>query len=70
MKHKNSNDEAIKEFGNLRKIKAIRERTGLTQAAFAEKYNIPRRTVENWEAGKNSPPDYVVELLSFRIEHE
>ena len=45
-------------------IKTIRRATGLTQAAFAARYGIPRRTVENWEAGVNVPPKYVVNLLA------
>ena len=30
---------------------------------FAKKYNIPKRTLEGWEAGKRKPPVYVLELL-------
>ena len=32
-------------------IRDIRAHTGLSQAAFAARYCIPRRTVENWESG-------------------
>lgn len=45
------------------KIKEIRNASGLTQEAFAIKYNIPKRTLEGWEAGKRNPPGYVLELL-------
>ena len=35
----------------------IRQHLGLTQAAFAERFCIPRRTVENWERkGGHIPP--------------
>lgn len=47
-------------------IKEIRALTGLSQAAFAERYNIPKRSIENWEttgAGHREPPEYVVDLL-------
>lgn len=37
-------------------IRAIRARTGLSQEAFARVYEIPKRTVENWEAGTRCPP--------------
>lgn len=33
--------------------------TGLTQAEFAVKYCVPKRTVENWASGVNKCPDYV-----------
>ena len=45
------------------KIKTIRNASGLTQEAFARKYNIPKRTLEGWEAGKRNPPEYVLLLL-------
>jgi putative transcriptional regulator len=33
----------------------VRKRTGLTQAAFAERIGVPLDTVRNWEQGKRSP---------------
>lgn len=49
-------------------IKEIRALTGLSQVKFAEKYGIPRRSVENWELDKDKPshrecPEYVINLL-------
>ena len=44
-------------------IKELRQHTGLSQAAFAQKYEIPKRTVENWEEGHREPPVYVLKLL-------
>lgn len=51
-------------------IKDLRARTGLTQREFAEHFGIPRRTIENWEAGVNQPPQYVISLLEIAIEKE
>lgn len=45
-------------------IKDIRAHTGLSQAAFATRYCIPRRTVENWESGTSACPDYLRLLLT------
>lgn len=45
------------------KIKEIRKLTGLSQAKFAARYEIPKRTIENWETGKTEPPEYVYKLL-------
>ncbi len=52
----------------MNEIKAIRKKTGLTQAAFAERYHIPKRTVENWETEVTVPPRYVVELLRRAVD--
>ena len=45
-------------------IRAIRAQTGLSQQAFAARYEIPKRTLENWESGSRVPPPYVIRLLS------
>ncbi len=36
-------------------VRQVRARYGLTQAAFAEKIEVPIETVRNWEQGKRSP---------------
>ena len=36
-------------------VRQVRARCGLTQAAFAEKIEVPIETVRNWEQGKRSP---------------
>ena len=48
-------------------IKEIRQYTGLTQAEFARRYGIPKRTVENWEAGTRACPEYTVRLLAYAV---
>ena len=45
------------------KILQIRKRTGLSQAKFCEKYEIPKRTLENWEQGSRECPEYLCNLL-------
>ena len=50
-------------------VRAIRQRTGLSQAAFADKYEIPKRTIENWETGKRVPPIYVLRMLEILADH-
>lgn len=36
-------------------VRQVRARCGLTQAAFADKMEVPIETVRNWEQGKRSP---------------
>lgn len=45
-------------------VKGIRAATGLSQRKFAERYGIPRRTLEDWESGAHRCPDYVINLLA------
>jgi putative transcriptional regulator len=36
-------------------MKAIRERTGLSQTRFAQLIGVSKRTLENWEQGRRRP---------------
>lgn len=40
-------------------IRAFRAATGLSQVRFAEALGVSRRSVEDWEGGKSSPPPYL-----------
>ena len=51
-------------------IRAIRAVTGLSQVAFGAALHIPRRTIEEWEAGNRSCPPYVVELIAYRVQND
>ena len=42
----------------------------MTQKEFAEKYNIPKRNIENWETGKRDYTEYLAELLEFRVRSD
>ncbi len=45
-------------------VKAIRQKTGLSQAAFSKAYGIPKRTIENWEQGIRKPDAPALALLT------
>ena len=47
-------------------IREMRMCLGDTQSEFAERYGIPFRTVQNWEAGVRTPPKYITDLLESR----
>lgn len=51
-------------------IKDIRKSTGLSQKGFADKYNIPKRTIQEWEQERREPPDYLVRLLEFKVKED
>lgn len=40
-------------------LKAARAATGLSQQKLADQTLIPKRTIEDWERGKATPPPYV-----------
>ena len=51
-------------------VKRLRCALGMSQAAFSAVSGVPKRTLENWEVGRNTPPDYVVKLLIYWVEHQ
>ena len=51
-------------------IREMRALLGDTQSQFAARYNIPFRTVQNWETGVRTPPEYVMRLLESRIQED
>ncbi len=51
-------------------IRELRTQLGVTQSEFASRYNIPFRTVQNWETGLRKPPEYIMNLLENRIRDD
>lgn len=50
--------------------KELRTLTGLSQKAFSDKYEIPKRTIEDWEADRRTPPEYIVKLLERAVKED
>lgn len=48
---------------NMTTIKEARKAAGLTQEGMSEWLEIPKRTIENWEAGVRTPPAWAEKLI-------
>ena len=51
-------------------IKELRQQTGMNRREFSEYTKIPIRTLEDWEAGKRNPPEYVPRLLNYQLMYD
>lgn len=51
-------------------IRELIAAAGMTQKAFGEYMNIPKRTVENWCRGVNECPEYVTDLIAYKLKKE
>lgn len=52
-------------------IKELRAETGLTQTEFGKRLGgIPIRTIQSWEAEVRTPPKWVLELITFKLEND
>ena len=49
------------------KMKELRESTGLNRKEFCEKFDIPYRTMTEWELGHRNAPPYILKLLTYYI---
>ena len=49
-------------------VKALRERTSLTQAEFSEMIGVSIRTLQNWEQGRREPSGAALSLI--RVANE
>jgi putative transcriptional regulator len=50
-------------------VRQARERSGLTQVAFAERIDTPVATLRDWEQGRFAPPGGVLCLLRLISAH-
>ncbi len=51
-------------------IKELRESTGMSRKEFSEHTGIPVRTLEDWEAARRKPPEYIPRLIAYQLKYE
>lgn len=51
-------------------IKNLREEAGFNRKDFSRHTGIPLRTLEDWEAGRRTPPEYIPRLLAYQLKYE
>ena len=51
------NNELPKEFSEM--LKQARKAAGLSQQGMTDRMLISKRTIEKWETGERTPPEYV-----------
>ena len=42
----------------------------MNRKEFCEYFNIPYRTVTDWELGNRKMPDYLLRLMKYKVEME
>ena len=60
----------VKEMDCKTKIKELRESTGMNRREFCKYFQIPYRTVTEWELDNRHAPEYVLRLLEYYIQNE
>ena len=55
---------------SARKIRELRESINMSRKEFSNHTGIPIRTLEDWEAGRRTPPEYIPRLISYQLKYE
>lgn len=42
----------------------------MTRKEFSDHIGIPVRTLEDWEAGRRTPPEYIPRLIMYQLMYE
>ncbi len=51
-------------------IRELRESVNMNRKEFSEHTGIPVRTLEDWEAERRTPPEYIPRLLAYQLKYE
>ncbi len=51
-------------------ILMLREKTGMDRKEFCQWLGIPYRTMQEWELGRRGMPEYVLDLISYKVRKE
>ena len=51
-------------------IRRLRESVNMSRKEFSEHTGIPVRTLEDWEAGRRTPPEYIPRLIGYQLKYE
>ena len=48
----------------------LRKSTGMTRKEFCEYFEIPYRTLQDWELDNRKVPEYLLRLMSYKVKME
>lgn len=51
-------------------ISELRSLAEISRPEFSRRYGVPIRTLEDWEAGRRTPPEYVISLLERVVKED
>ena len=48
----------------------LRQSTGMNRREFCEYFEIPYRTMTDWELGSRTMPEYLLRLMEYKVKME
>lgn len=59
-----------KNVRQIETLKSLRKTADMNQREFAEYFEIPLRTLEDWESGRRKMPDYLLRLMLYYVKDQ
>ena len=60
----------VKTMDIAKRIRELRESVGENRTEFSKHTGIPVRTIEDWESGRRTPPEYIPRLIEYQLKYE
>lgn len=57
-------------MSNKEELIELRKSTGMNRKQFCEYFQIPYRTMTDWELGNRTMPDYLLRLMAYKVNIE
>lgn len=51
-------------------FKELQDLVGMNIKQMSDYFNIPYRTAQEWRAERRTPPEYVLDLMRYKLEKE
>lgn len=51
-------------------LKKLMEMSGMNMTEISNYFKIPYRSVQNWSRGDRKPPNYLIDLMFYKLEKE
>ena len=61
---------SLEDMDTAKRIRELRESVGENRTEFSKHTGIPVRTIEDWEAGRRTPPEYIPRLIAYQLKYE
>ena len=56
--------------GSFDSVSELFDASGMPMSSFGNFFGVPPRTMQDWIYGANPCPQYVIDLMAYKLEHE
>ena len=67
---RNAINEKVEDMSSKDGLIELRVSTGMNRKQFCEYFQIPYRTMTDWELGNRTMPDYLLRLMEYKVNIE